>query len=764
MRARYHITIQGIVQGVGFRPFVYLQAREKDITGYVNNSSLGVEIEIEGEKTDLRNFIQIVRDIPPPTSRITDIQIDSIPLSFDKDFSISKSIASGEKSALISSDIATCQDCLKELRDPLDRRFAYPFINCTNCGPRYTIINDIPYDRHNTSMAPFKMCPNCYEEYHNPLSRRFHAQPNACAVCGPQVFLYDNQENLIKDISPVTEAARLLKKGMIVAIKGIGGFHLAVDAFSEKAVKRLRFVKHRQEKPFALMFRDLSALAQNARVSDAEKEALLSKEHPIVLLEKIIPNNIALSVAPGNRYFGAMLPYTPLHHLLFDFGFEALVMTSGNLSNEPICIDNKESFDKLCRVADYFLVHNRDISVRSDDSIVTHVSGSIRQIRRSRGFVPVPIFLKESLSPILACGGLLKNTICLIKDNRAFLSQHIGNLENPEAINSFESAITHLKEILQVNPQIIAYDLHPDYPGTRYALKQKQLRLIGVQHHFAHMVGCMAEHGLNEKVIGIILDGSGYGLDGRIWGGEVLVGNLSSFERKSHFEYLPLPGGNLAIKEPWRMAVSYLYQAYGENLLELPLQFIKKLEPNKIDILLKMIRQKVNSPLTSSCGRLFDGVAALIGLRDVIDFEGQAAMDLEMIQGCEKSSCYPIETINNNGIYLIRHQPIIKGIVEDIKKGKTGAQISRRFHLTLIEIFTRICCKVRAESALEKVVLSGGVFQNRTILTGLEEQLKQRGFKVYSNALIPTNDGGLSLGQAVAAHYINLQSGDNKCA
>lgn len=764
MRARYHITIQGIVQGVGFRPFVYLQAREKDITGYVNNTSSGVEIEIEGENTNLRNFIQIVRDIPPPASRITDIQINSIPLSFDKGFSISKSIASGKKSALISSDVATCQDCLNELKDPSDRRFGYPFINCTNCGPRYTIINDIPYDRHNTSMATFKMCPNCYKEYNNPFSRRFHAQPNACPVCGPQVFLYDNQEKLIEDVSPVGEAARLLKKGMIVAIKGIGGFHLAVDAFCEEAVKRLRFLKHRREKPFALMFRDLFALAQSARVSVAEKETLLSKERPIVLVEKTIPNNIALSVAPGNRYFGAMLPYTPLQHLLFDFGFEALVMTSGNLSNEPICIDNNESFEKLSGVADYFLVHNRDIFVRSDDSIVTHISGSTRQIRRSRGFVPVPVFLKESLSPILACGGLLKNTICLIKENRAFLSQHIGNLENPDAINSFESAITHLKEILEVNPQIIAYDLHPDYPSSHYALKQKQTTLIGVQHHFAHMVGCMAEHGLNEKVIGIVLDGSGYGLDGSIWGGEVLAGDLSSFERKSHFEYLPIPGANLAIKEPWRMAVSYLYQAYGEKLLELPLPFIKKHAPKNIEILLKMIRQKINSPLTSSCGRLFDGVAALIGLRDFVSFEGQGAMELEMIQSREEIFSYPYETFNNNGIYLIRHQPIIKGIVKDLKKGKTGAQISRRFHFTLIEIFTRICCKVRDESALEKVVLSGGVFQNRTILTGLEQQLKQKDFKVYSNVLIPANDGGLSLGQAVAAHYINLRSGDKKCA
>ncbi|MBU4011140.1 MAG: carbamoyltransferase HypF, partial [Proteobacteria bacterium] len=735
MNVRNRITIQGIVQGVGFRPFVCVQAKNRNITGYVNNTSLGVEMEIEGTPGALEDFLQAVRINPPPAAHVTDIKIYPIPLSFDNKFSIRQSTITGEKSALISPDIAICNDCLQELNDPSDRRFAYPFINCTNCGPRYTIVNDIPYDRHNTSMTSFKMCEACYEEYHNPLSRRFHAQPNACPVCGPQVLLYDSKGHPVEGISPVNEAAQLLKKGLIVAIKGLGGFHLAVDAVSEEAVKRLRDLKHRQDKPLALMSPDLSALASYAWVNDAQKKVLLSNENPIVLLAKKKPNNIALSVAPGNRYFGVMLPYTPLHHLLFDFGFEALVMTSGNLSNEPICTDNKEAFERLSGIADYFLIHNRDISIRNDDSIVTQVSDYTRQIRRSRGFVPMPVFLKESLSPILACGGLLKNTVCLIKENRAFISQHIGNLVNPETLNYFESTITHLKQILQIEPQIIAYDLHPDYPSTRYALKQTQLRLIGVQHHFAHMVGCMAEHGLNEKVIGIVLDGSGYGLDGRIWGGEVFVGDLSSFERKSHFDYLPMPGGAMAIKEPWRMAVSYLYQAYGEGLFEQSLPLLKKHDTKQIEILLKMIRQKINSPLTSSCGRLFDGVAALTGLRDVINFEGQAAMDLEMVQSREEMSSYPCEIFNENGICLIKHQPIIKGVVEDIKKGKTAAQISRRFHITLIEILTRICCEVREESALEKVVLSGGVFQNRTILSGLEEGLKQKGFMVYSNIL-----------------------------
>ncbi len=757
MKARYHIAIQGIVQGVGFRPFVYLQARNRNISGYVNNTSLGVEMEIEGETGALENFLQVVQDTPPPITNITSIRIDPIPLHFDNKFSINQSIATGKRSALISPDIATCKDCLQELKDPSDRRFGYSFINCTNCGPRYTIINEIPYDRHNTSMSDFQMCVSCYEEYHNPLSRRFHAQPNACPVCGPQVFLYDGEGNLMEGVSPVKEAARLLKEGMIVAIKGLGGFHLTADAVLEKAVKRLRQKKQRDEKPMALMSPDLSAITRYAWANDVEKEALLSKERPIVLLVKKSPNNIAPSVAPGNLYFGVMLPYTPLHHFILNFGFEALVVTSGNLSEEPICIDNEESFERLSGIADYFLIHNRDICIRSDDSIVACVSGSLRQIRRSRGFVPAPIFLKEPLISTLACGGLLKNTVCLTKENKAFLSQHIGNLENPEAISFFESTINHLKRILHIEPQTIAYDLHPDYPSTHYALKQTQLSSIAVQHHFAHMVGCMAEHGLCEEVIGVVLDGSGYGLDGRIWGGEVFTGDLSSFERKSHFEYLPMPGGTMAIKEPWRMAVSYLYQAYGEDLLEKPLPFLNKLDSNKIEILLKMVRQEINCPLTSSCGRLFDGVAAMIGLRNIVSFEGQAAIELEMIQSREETSPYPFETYNKNGVCLIKHHPVIQGVAEDIIKGKRIAEISRRFHVTLIEVFSGICSKIRDESSIEKVVLSGGVFQNRTILSGMEEQLKQKGFKVYSNILTPANDGGLSFGQAVAAHYMNLK-------
>ncbi|MCJ7833595.1 MAG: carbamoyltransferase HypF, partial [Deltaproteobacteria bacterium] len=606
-----------------------------------------------------------------------------------------------------------------------------------------------------TTMAAFTMCPDCAKEYYSPMNRRFHAQPIACWKCGPQVSLHDSQGQFMDLSAPIEETVRLLKEGRIVAIKGLGGFHLAVDATQEEAVVRLRTRKHREEKPLALMSRDLEQVAAYAFIGTEEAEILLSKERPIVLLPKKLPNPIASSVAPGNQYFGVMLPYTPVHHLLLDHDFIALVMTSGNLSEEPICLDNDEAFRRLLGIADFFLVHNRAIYQRSDDSIIQKVSNRARQIRRSRGFVPVPIFLREPVSPILACGAELKNTICLTKDNRAFLSQHIGDLENLETLNFFKLTINHLKQILQIEPEIIAYDLHPDYLSTRYALEQQGLRSIGIQHHFAHIVGGMAEHGLQEKVIGLSLDGTGYGLDGRIWGGEILLGDLSSFERKGHFAYLPMPGGSRAIKEPWRMAVSYLYLAYGDRLWEMPLPFLQRQDKSKIEIIIKMIRQEINCPLTSSCGRLFDGVAALIGLRDFVAYEGQAAMELEMLQGREAESPYPLEIFEEKGVFQIRLQPIIQGVVRDVLKKNPPGCISRRFHLTLMEVLTQVCKKIRDDSGIEKVVMGGGVFQNRTLLAGMEERLQKEGFQVYSKALIPSNDGGIALGQAVAAHYMN---------
>ncbi len=757
MKSRYKLTIQGIVQGVGFRPFVYQQAVARRLAGYVTNTSHGVDLEVEGEGPDLDDFIRTLRQDPPPLSRITSLEFQPLPPQGDSGFIIRMSQAQETRSALISPDVAVCPDCLREMRDPRDRRYRYPFINCTNCGPRYTIIKDIPYDRAKTTMAAFTLCPECSSEYHDPLNRRFHAQPNACWTCGPRVRLLDGMGQTLEGQDPIAETARLLREGWIVAIKGLGGFHLAVEAVQEEAVRRLRARKHREEKPLALMSPDLDRIRAFARIEAEEAAVLLSRERPIILLKQNDPSPIASAVAPGNQYYGVMLPYAPLHYLLLDHGFLALVMTSGNLSEEPICIDNEEAFLRLKGIADYFLVHNRDIHLRSDDSIVQQVSGSLRQLRRSRGFVPVPVFLAEPLAPVLACGAELKNTVCLTKDNRAFISQHVGDLENLETLHFFKQTIEHLKQILQIEPEIIAYDLHPDYLSTRFALEQEGVELIGVQHHFAHLVGCLAEHGLNEKVIGLMLDGSGYGLDGRIWGGEVLVGDCGSFERCGHFAYLPLPGGARAIREPWRMAVSYLYQAYGEGLWDLSLPLLERIDRAKIEILVRMIQKGINSPMTSSCGRLFDGVAAIIGLRDTVAFEGQAAMELEMTQSRENEGSYDFELLKSEETLQILPQSIIRSVVEDVLQGASREQISRRFHRTLVEVLTRVCRILREERGLEKVALGGGVFQNRTLLTEMEARLSAEGFRVYSKSLIPSNDGGISLGQAVAAHYIRQE-------
>ena len=649
MNTRYRVTIQGIVQGVGFRPFVYQRALAHRLTGYVTNTSHGVELEIEGEAPALDDFLQGLRQAAPPLAHITDIQVQPLLRQGGSDFVIRKSQAQETRSALISPDTAVCPDCLRELRDPRDRRYRYPFINCTHCGPRYTIIRDIPYDREKTTMAAFTLCPDCAAEYADPLNRRFHAQPNACWTCGPRVSLHDPGGDRIEAPDPIAETARLLREGRIVAIKGLGGFHLAVEATDEAAVRNLRQRKHREEKPLALMSPNLEAARSYAWIEEDEEALLLSRERPIVLVKKREPTPIAAAVSLRNQYFGVMLPYTPLHYLLLDHGFLALVMTSGNLSEEPICIDNAEAFRRLSGIADYFLVHNRDIYLRSDDSIVQQVSGSVRQLRRSRGFVPVPIFLAEPVRSILACGAELKNTVCLTKDNRAFISQHVGDLENLETLNFFKLTIEHLKQILQIEPEIIAYDLHPDYLSTRYALEQQGVELIGVQHHFAHMVGCLAEHGLNERVIGLSLDGTGYGLDGAIWGGEVLSGDRGAFERRGHLDYLPLPGGAQAIREPWRMAVSYLYQAFGEDFWDQAPPWVETIGRSKIELVLRMIQKGINSPLTSSCGRLFDGVAALIGLRETVAYEGQAAVELEMVQGPGPEAPYDVEADQIDG-------------------------------------------------------------------------------------------------------------------
>ena len=747
------LKINGIVQGVGFRPFVYNLANKFQLKGEVANTSSGVSIHVEGTRKNIESFCSDLLKKHPPLAHLAEVSFNEKPVGYFKDFSIVKSISENLRSTLISPDVSVCDDCLRELFDHDDRRYQYPFINCINCGPRYTIIDDIPYDRPNTSMKHFKMCNKCRAEYDDPHSRRFHAQPNACADCGPHVSLKDNTGKNINSNNPVEKTASLLKQGYIIAIKGLGGFHFAADAANNDAVARMRRRKNREEKPFAVMSYGLKQIREYAFVEPEEEKLLNSIQRPIVLLPKKEPNPLSKEVSPKNRYFGVMLPYTPLHYLILAFGFTALIMTSGNISEEPIAIDNEDAFNRLENIADYFLIHNRYIYLRSDDSIIRRAAGKIRFIRRSRGYVPVPVFLKHSVPQILACGAELKNTACLTRGKTAFISQHIGDLENPATDNFFRLTVDHLKRILDINPGIIACDLHPDYLSTRYAEEQHGVKLIRVQHHHAHIAACMAENKLDDTVLGLSFDGTGYGTDGSIWGGEILIVEPARFRRAASLSYVPMPGSAAAIKEPWRMAVSYLYHAFGEELWNLDLPLLKGIEEKNIKIIAEMISKKINSPLTSSLGRLFDGIASIIGIRNHASFEGQAAMELEMLADNNRKATYDYEWVSND-TYEVLTQPIVCGVVKDLEAGIHPASISSKFHMTLIKLFSELCEVIRKESGLNRVVLSGGVFQNSILLTGLIKSLKEKSFEVFTHTKVPTNDGGISLGQAFVAAAI----------
>lgn len=748
------LSINGIVQGVGFRPFIYQLAHRYGLKGEVSNTSSGVIIHIEGSRKKIQAFVRDLSEKSPPLARITEISSSRQPARGYEKFTIQASKRQPSRRALISPDVAICNDCLGELFDPKDRRYQYPFINCTNCGPRYTIIDDIPYDRPNTSMKHFTMCPKCQKEYDDPTDRRFHAQPNACGVCGPDVALYDNRRTRVLARDPIKKAAELLKKGYIVAVKGLGGFHLAVDAEDNDAVIRLRQRKHREEKPLALMSYSLDSIRRYAHIEPDEEVLLTSLQRPIVLLKKKRPNSLSAEISPRNKNLGVMLPYAPLHYLLLSYDFTALVMTSGNISEEPISIDNDDAFERLGPIADYLLIHNRDIYLRSDDSIVRTLEGATRFIRRSRGYVPVPVFLKEHLPQILACGAELKNTVCLTKGKNAFLSQHIGDLENLETYRFLELTIRHMKQILDIDPQIVAYDLHPDYLSTHYAQEQEGVKKIAVQHHHAHIVSCMAENGLDGQVIGLSFDGTGYGTDGHIWGGEVLIAERHQFRRAAHLTYLPMPGGAAAIKEPWRMAISYLYNTFGEGFYDLELSIFQWLDKEKIRIIQEMISKNVNSPYTSSLGRLFDGVASILGIIKTVAYEGQAAMELEMTINKQTKESYDYEWRRGKDSYEILVGPIIRGVVRDMGKGREVSEISSRFHTTLVCLFSDLCTLLRKETGLDRVVLSGGVFQNAVLLAGLTSALKDKNFQVFTHSLVPTNDGGISLGQAIVAAAI----------
>jgi hydrogenase maturation protein HypF len=756
---RKAIDVTGIVQGVGFRPFVYRLAQECHLTGFIANTPAGVTIEVQGEPGLLERFLDRLPAELPPLAKVTSLfprEAEPLP---ETGFQIVSSRLDAPPTALISRDVSVCNDCLREMMSPRDRRFRYPFINCTNCGPRFTIIQDIPYDRARTSMSSFTMCPACQAEYDDPSNRRFHAQPNACWDCGPQLQLLSADGVNLDVAEPIREAARLLEQDRILAVKGLGGFHLACNACSEAAVHSLRERKRRVEKPFAVMFRRIEDVDRFCHVDNAAKKLLLSIERPIVLLPRKPDTGLAGSIAPRNRFLGVFLPYTPLHHLLFASGkFEALVMTSANLSEEPIAIDNHEAVHRLHNIADAFLVHNRDILRRCDDSVVRFACGGTQMLRRSRGFVPVPVPLEKESQPILATGGELKNTVCIIRGSEAFLSQHIGDLENLESYNFFGEALQHLQRVLEVHPKVIAYDLHPDYFSTKWALDQQGVQLIGVQHHHAHIASCMAENHLDGKVIGIALDGTGYGTDGAVWGGEALLADYSDFERAAHFEYVPLPGGAAAIHEPWRVALSYLVKHYVKDLGSLDLPFLQRIDERRRNVIQQMIDRQVHSPRSSSCGRLFDAVAALVGIRSTGNYEAQAAIELEMAAyDSTDSGAYPFDLIPDGSFWQIGTLSLFQSMLRDLRRQVPVPDISRRFHTGLAALFVGLAEKIREQSSLNRVCLSGGCFNNVLLLQLMLDGLRANSFEVYFHSEVPTGDGGLSLGQAlVAAHRLQF--------
>jgi hydrogenase maturation protein HypF len=753
MLVRKAIEVSGIVQGVGFRPYIYRLARDRQLAGSICNTAAGVSIEVQGPPGSVDDFLARLSAEAPPLARITNVTVREVPCNGDRDFQIVTTHRGEPVCTLISPDVAVCADCLREMFDPADRRFRYPFINCTNCGPRFTIVRNIPYDRPFTSMAVFSMCPMCQAEYEDPRNRRFHAQPNACWECGPRAELWDvDGKPSLKAEDPIAEAGARLQRGEVVAIKGLGGFHLACDATNHDVVRLLRERKRRVEKPFAVMTADLHTAERLCELDDAARQVLLSPQRPIVLLPWREGTAIADAVAPFNRYLGVFLPYTPLHHLLLAVGhFPALVMTSANLSEEPIAIANHEAVRRLRGLADCFLVHNRDILLRCDDSVTRISDGRSRQLRRSRGFVPVPVFLREELSSVLAVGGELKNTVCLTKGRQAFLSQHIGDLENTESYSFFEQAIEHLQRILEITPLAVAYDLHPDYFATRWALAREELPQVGVQHHHAHIASCMGENHLEGRVIGLALDGTGYGTDGRIWGGEVLLADYRGFQRVAHLAYVPLPGGEAAIREPWRMALSYLVRHFGCDFV-CGLPFAQSLPPSSLKILLQMMEQGINSPLTSSCGRLFDAVAALCGIRRQVNYEAQAAIELEMAIGNSRDTdLYPFELVPEGQGWIIDTRVMFEALLHDMKQGVAVADISRRFHNGLAEVLANVASRLRNDCGCDRVCLSGGTFQNAYLFTSLCDRLEKAGLRVFSHSEVPAGDGGLSLGQALVA-------------
>ena len=749
---RAQFTVRGLVQGVGFRPYVFALAKQRALRGRVYNTTAGVQIDVEGDRCAIEQFIDDLRAHPPPLARIDAIERAApVALMRYADFRIAESLAVPETALSIAPDIATCQDCLRELFDPADRRYRYPFINCIHCGPRFTIVQDIPYDRCRTTMCAFAMCAACEREYHDPANRRFHAQPNACPACGPQLALLDAAGQALGARDALAAARQRLQQGEIVAIKGVGGFHLACDATQTSAVQALRRRKHREAKPFALMAADLAMIRAHCQVSEAEAELLSAPPRPIVLLRQRADCRLPDAVAPNRHELGFMLPYTPLHYLLLQGSAAPLVMTSANRSDEPMAYRIEDALTRLAGIADCFLTHNRDIHMRCDDAVTQIVRGRAYPIRRSRGYAPAPIPLTFAASAdILACGAELKNTFCLLHQRQAFMSHHIGDLENVETLQAFTDSITHFQNLLRLRPQVVAYDLHPEYLSTKYALALDDGRAtIGVQHHHAHVVGCMADNGLDGEVIGVAMDGVGYGADGHLWGSEIMLASMADFERCCHLAYAPMPGGVKAIQEPWRMAAVYLQQTFGDGFVDLDIPFVRRLDAKAWRVLRQMMRQGVNSPLTSGMGRLFDAVSSILGLGDRVAYEGQAAIALEMIAepGCRERYEFELSADGR----LMQPEPVLMQMIRDAQANLPVPVMAAKFHRAIADVIARVVIRIRDAGGPTRVALSGGVFQNRLLLEWTWQQLEAYGFEVYAHHRVPTNDGGLALGQAVVA-------------
>jgi hydrogenase maturation protein HypF len=756
----------GVVQGVGFRPFVYRLAMEEGLAGFVGNDTDGVTIEIEGPEERVAAFLRRLRSETPPLARIDSVAVRELDLAGETVFRIVASAVLGRVSTGIPADAATCPDCLRELLDPSDRRYRYPFLNCTNCGPRYTITRRIPYDRPQTSMAKFPMCPECQREYDDPLNRRFHAQPNACWDCGPRVWVLqtaDQAAQLSEDA--VEQTIRLLTAGRIVAIKGIGGFHLSVDATNPSAVMRLRERKRRHGKPLAVMVRDVEAARAVCVLTPEEEQLLTTSARPIVLARRREGCGIAEGVAPGIPWLGVFLPYAPLQHLLFAGArLSALVMTSANLSEEPIAIQNDEALARLGGIADAFLLHDREILQRCDDSVAAVVDGAPQLLRRARGFVPIGVPLPLDAPPLLAVGGHLKNVFALARGRFAYQSQHLGDLENLTGLEFFRESLDHLMRTFEIEPQAVVHDLHPGYLSTTWArewARERGLQTFAVQHHHAHVAGCMAEHGLTNAVIGLALDGTGYGTDGKIWGGEVLIARLGGFQRFAHLDYLPMPGGEAAIKEPWRMALGHLRAAGFDVASSEMLRLVGATESDS-RLLAKMIERGVNAPLTSSLGRLFDAAAAVVLERRVVDYEAQAAIELEGIAVDEPDDVSGYTMLMLGGDWPARKPvrigtaPLWQELVKDLHDGTSKARIAARFHAGVAAGFVWAAVLARAATGLNQVALSGGCMHNRRLARLLRAKLEAAGFEVFQHLQVSPGDGGLSYGQvAVAAAMLN---------